>query len=311
MHYVSTHEVDYETGEIVERIRVELDPGDKVVEAEKWDLRKAMAERAGMKQEKKKWLKQHERVLGKHIFTVFDRIDSQSTTCPKLAEGTYARLIYLATYLDYDQRLKKTRDKPMTKKDAEKVLGLSRAEFYRFWKEVTDAKCITEGENGVLRLSKELCFKGRVKAKGLGITRVYIAQLRKLYEATPPRSHRYLGAVFHMLPYVSVKYNVLCWNPLEEDIDKVEPMTLTDFCVLTGRSNGDVTRLRKEYQKIKFSMEDGITRWLCAFVRSDVGGQGEREITVINPRVVFMGDDWRYVEAHIMHFPEGQTVSNS
>lgn len=311
MHYVPTHEVDYETGEIVERIRVELDPGDKVVEAEKWDLRKAMAERAGMKQEKKKWLKQHERVLGKHIFTVFDRIDSQSTTCPKLAEGTYARLIYLATYLDYDRRLKKTRDKPMTKKDAEKVLGLSRAEFYRFWKEVTDAKCITEGENGVLRLSKELCFKGRVKAKGLGITRVYIAQLRKLYEATPPRSHRYLGAVFHMLPYVSVKYNVLCWNPLEEDIDKVEPMTLTDFCVLTGRSNGDVTRLRKEYQKIKFSMEDGITRWLCAFVRSDVGGQGEREIIVVNPRVVFMGDDWRYVEAHIMHFPEGQTVSNS
>ena len=311
MHYVPTHEVDYETGEIVERIRVELDPGDRVEEAYKYDIRKAIAEHAGMKKEKKKWLKQHERVLGKHIFTVFDRIDSQTTTRPKLAEGTYARLIYLATYLDYDQRLKKTRDKPMTKKDAEKVLGLSRAEFYRFWKEVTDAKCITEGENGVLRLSKELCFKGRVKAKGLGITRVYIAQLRNLYEPTPPRSHRYLGAVFHMLPYVSVKYNVLCWNPLEEDIDKVEPMTLTDFCVLTGRSNGDVTRLRKEYQKIKFSMEDGITRWLCAFVRSDVGGQGEREITVINPRVVFMGEDWRYVEAHIMHFPEGQTVSNS
>lgn len=304
MHYVETHELNYETGEIVDCLRVELDPGDRVEEAYKYDIRKAIAEHAGMKKEKKKWLKQHERVLGNHIFTVFDRIDSQTTTRPKLAEGTYARLIYLATYLDYDQRLKKTRDKPMTKKDAEKILGLSRAEFYRFWKEVTDAKCISEDENGVLHLSKELCFKGRVEPKGLGITRVYIAQLRKLYEATPPRSHRYLGAVFRMLPYISVKYNVLCWNPLEEDINKVEPMTLKDFCILTGRGEKRVTEIRNAYKNIKFSMEDGVTRWLCAFVRSDVGGQGEREIIVINPRVVFMGEDWRYVETYIMHFPE-------
>lgn len=304
MHYVPTRELDDETGEIVDYIRIELDPGDLVVEARKWDLRKQFAERAGMKNEKKKWLKEHEEILGGLIFAVFDRIGTQTTSRPKLAEGTYARLIYLATYLDYDQRLKRAQGKPMTKKDAEKVLGLSRAEFYRFWSEVTSAKCIKEDQDGILHLSENLCFKGKVKPKGLGVTRVYIKQLRKLYEATPPRSHRYLGAVFQMLPYVSVKYNVLCWNPLEEDIHKVEPMTLKDFCVLTGRGEKRVTEIRNTYKNIKFSMEDGVTRWLCAFVRSDVGNLGEREIIVINPRVVFMGEDWRYVETYIMHFPE-------
>lgn len=304
MHYVPTRELDCETGELVDYIRIELDPGDLVVEARKWDLRKQFAERAGMKNEKKKWLKEHEEILGGLIFAVFDRIGTQTATRPKLAEGTYARLIYLATYLDYDQRLKRAQGKPMTKKDAEKVLGLSRAEFYRFWSEVTRAKCIKEDEDGILHLSEKLCFKGKVKPKGLGVTRVYIKQLRKLYEAIPPRSHRYLGAVFQMLPYVSVKYNVLCWNPLEEDIHKVEPMTLKDFCILTGRGEKRVTEIRNAYKNIKFSMEDGVTRWLCAFVRSDVGGQGEREIIVINPRVIFMGEDFRYVETYIMHFPE-------
>lgn len=263
-----------------------------------------MAERAGMKKEKKKWLKQHEKVLGGHIFAVFDRIGNQTDKRPTLSEGNYARLIYLATYLDYDQRLKKTLNKLMTKKDAEGILGLSRAEFYRFWREVTEAKYIVEDADGVLQLSETLCFKGKVKPKGLGIIRVYINQMRKLYEATPPRGHRYLGAVFRMLPYISVKYNVLCWNPLEEDIDKVEPMTLSDFCALTGRGEKRVTDLRNAYKNIKFAMDDGVTRWLCAFVRSDVGGLGEQEIIVINPRVLFMGEDWRYVEAHVMHFPE-------
>ena len=304
MHTVLTNEVDFETGEVVQLLRYEPDPGDKVVEAEKWDLRKAMAERAGMKQEKKKWLKWHEKVLGGHIFTVFDRIGNQTAAQPKLSEGNYARLIYLATYLDYDHRLKKTRNKLMTKKDAEKIIGLSRADFYRVWHEVTEAKDVREDADGVLCLSEALCFRGKVKPKGLGIIRVYINQMRKLYEATPPRSHRYLGAVFRMLPYVSVKYNVLCWNPLEEDIDNIEPMTLSDFCALTGRGEKRVTDLRNAYKNIKFTMDDGVTRWLCAFVRSDVGGQGEREIIVINPRVLFMGEDWRYVEAHIMHFPE-------
>lgn len=258
-----------------------------------------------MKREKKKWLKQHEHPLGGYVFAVFDRTDALRLPQLKLEEGTYARLLYLATYLDYnDQKLKKPRGKPMIKKDVEKMLGLSRAEFYRFWKEVTDAKCIMEDKDGGLLVPAEICFKGRVKPKrGLGLTRVHVKQMRELYKATPVRSHRYLGAVLKMLPYVSVKYNILCWNPFEEDIDEVQPVTLVEFCTLTGRGTKRTTEMRNAYKGIRFAMKDGISRPLCAFVRSTVGG-GERDIIVVNPRVVFMGEDWRYVEEHIMHFSE-------
>lgn len=46
MHTVLTHEVDLETGEVVQRLRYEPDPGDKVMDAEKWDLVKDITERS-------------------------------------------------------------------------------------------------------------------------------------------------------------------------------------------------------------------------------------------------------------------------
>ena len=308
MKTVKKFVMDPKTGEVREETVTVLEPGDQVTTAKARNLHKKFAERDRNRAMRKSWFKESEAELGPFIFALFDRTHGPQHS---LKEGTYARLAYLATYLDFDQRLAKTRKASMSKKDAEKVLGLSRAEFYRFWGEVTDAKCIKEDEDGTLRLPKKLFIKGRITSKSYqaGFAKVFVRQMRKLYKAVPAKSHRYLGAVFQMLPYISVKFNILCWNPLETDIDKVEPMTLTDFCVLTGRSKSDVTKLRREYQKVKFTMEDGITRWFCAFVRSTVGGQTEREIIVINPRVVFMGEDWRYVEAHIMHFREDEAFS--
>lgn len=299
---------DPKTGEVREETFTVLEPGDQVTTKKDRERHKKFAERDRNRAMRKSWFKESEAELGPFIFALFDRSHGPQHS---LKEGTYARLAYLATYLDFDQNLAKTRKVSMSKKDAEKVLGLSRAEFYRFWAEVTGARCIEEGEDGILRLPKKLFIKGRITSKSYqaGFAKVFVRQMRKLYKAIPAKSHRYLGAVFQMLPYISVKFNILCWNPLETDIDKVEAMTLTDFCVLTGRSKSDVTKLRREYQKVKFTMEDGIARWFCAFVRSTVGDQTEREIIVVNPRVIFMGEDWRYVEMHIMHFREDDAVS--
>lgn len=294
---------DPATGETSDETLVKLEDGDQVVTAEQRALRKKFAEMERERNLRRSWFCESQEELGPFVFAIFDRNKGPQHV---LKEGTYARLAYLATYLNYDQVLAKTQKTTMTKKDAERVLGLSRSEFYRFWDEVTAAKCITEDEDGTLHLPKRLFLKGKIPAKGyhIGFAKVFINQMRKLYQSIPAKSHRYIGAVFEMLPYISVKFNTLCWNPLETDADKVRPMTMTEFCVRTGRGEKRVTDLRNAYKNIKFTMDDGVTRWLCAFVRSTVGGQTEREIIVINPRVVFMGEDWRYVEAHIMHFPE-------
>lgn len=300
---------DPATGETSDETLVRLEDGDQVVTAEQRALRREFAEMERERNLRRSWFSESQEELGPFVFAIFDRNKGPQHV---LKEGAYARLAYLATFLNYDQVLAKTQKTTMTKKDAKRALGLSKSEFYRFWEEVTAAKCITEDEDGTLHLPKRLFRKGKVLAKGyhIGFAKVFINQMRKLYQSIPTTSHRYLGAVFEMLPYISVKFNALCYNPLETDVDRVRPMTMTEFCVLTGRNKSDATRLRREYQEISFTMQDGVTRWFCAFVRSHVGWQDEQEIIIINPRVLFAGEDWRYVETYIMHFPEKSSVGS-
>lgn len=97
-----------------------------------------------------------------------------------------------------------------------------------------------------------------------------------------------------MVPFVNRKYNILCNNPLEEDIEAVRASTIgmKEFLSLLGMDSSNAKRYRDFYKNISIPL-DGNDHKFCTIVpRND-----ETELIIINPRLMFAGDDWQYVES--------------
>lgn len=208
---------------------------------------------------------------------------------------TAARLMYLATYLSYDGILRVTQRTKMKKKDMARVLGLKRNAFDGFYNEVSAAGALYKTDEGYT-LNPQWFVRGAFE-RPQGITRytkVFFKTMRRLYEATPPNMHQYLGYVFLMMPYVNVQWNIVCRNPYEEDLDKVQPMTLGDFCDAIGYDRGNAIRLLENYRNITFNFDD-TEQYFCSFIYEEDAGDMR---IVCNPNIFYIGKHIEKVEAY-------------
>ena len=189
----------------------------------------------------------------------------------QLSGATITRLMFLATYMDYDGALvgdnyggKGNARDYLTKIDIQKLLRLQDKTFARFWSELQDNQLIYE-INDKVYLSQEMFARGRVNKKALSvmadkdyyITRLYSNAIRDIYTKSKTTTHTALSYIFRMIPFVNRKYNVLCFNPLEEDFSKIKYMTVGDFCDQVGYDRGNATRLFHELYKPTFVTEKG------------------------------------------------------
>lgn len=83
----------------------------------------------------------------------------------------------------------------------------------------------------------------------------------------------------------------MCFNPLEADYEKIETMTLQDFCNIIGYNINQASRLLNIYKKIRFNNGQRF----CNFVND--GLERNNSNIFINPRVLYSGSDYRKVEA--------------
>ncbi len=209
---------------------------------------------------------------------------------------TLGRLLYLSTYLPYGSNvLSRTQKTKIKKSDLPNIMRLSTGTFYRFWEDV-NGKYLQEDENGYIVLSTDCFGRGRLQAKNIGKEwqKLYIEFMRELYTKTPPASHRYLGYVFQMLPFVNIEYNILCHNPQETDLAAIQPISLDEFCLACGYANTDQrTRLVKKYAQIYFDIDGGVERF-CSIV-TDLADIGNANI-YINPNIIYKGSKWDEVK---------------
>ncbi|MCD8049938.1 MAG: hypothetical protein LUG52_10190 [Clostridia bacterium] len=212
----------------------------------------------------------------------------------ELLPATAARLIYLCTYLDFDNNFmltQRTPKKAMQKSDLQSVLGLSESGTRKFWDEVSP-KYITQSADG-LRLNTDEIHRGSIKGADSSYRKIWIRQVRKLYKATPLTRHKHLGYVFQVLPYVNIEYNIICWNIDETDIDEIIPLTLREFCELIDYDVSQASRLIDIYKNITFEYK-GKTEYLITFVVNNRDLNGAK--FYINPHIVYSGSDYQKVE---------------
>ncbi len=119
-------------------------------------------------------------------------------TSDTLSKANVARLMMLATYMNYENALVlddtvnekvikfKGAVEYMNKKDIQHVLNLTNGTFKQFYKEVTEARILVEAD-GRYSLSNEHFYKGEINSKRKDVngkyTRMYVKTVRQIYSA--------------------------------------------------------------------------------------------------------------------------------
>lgn len=217
--------------------------------------------------------------------------------------SSLTRLIFLSTYLYYDGTLKYDNGRLMTFKSLNKVLKLSQKEFYTFMNEMKTLQIISGDDDTGWKINPNVFYKGELPKQkikeeselGWYYMRLYCGAIRSLYNQATTRSHKTLSYIFQIIPYVNRRYNIVCWNPLETDLYKIERMTLGEYCDLIGYDRGNARRLMKTLFDPTFKIDDEIETSVIRFVCNKYKEYETYEI-FLNPRVYYAGDDWERVE---------------
>lgn len=217
-----------------------------------------------------------------------------------ISPAMVTRLIYLSTYAGYGNSvLMLTAKTKMKRVDLPDILGLSQRHTANFWNEVSP-QYVSEDEDGYLILNDNVFKRGRLKRKqSIPYQQFYIDGVRKLYEAANGKYHKQLGYLFSMLPFISVEYNLICHNPYEKDMDKVNLMSIAEFCNEIGYDKSNIGRLKRIYNAVRFDVEGRQERF-CTMIYNGIDENSAK--ICINPNVLYAGTNKGCIEVSKLYF---------
>lgn len=224
--------VDRETGLIYDNVV-------KIITEKQDDLLNAKKK---MNKENKKFNEANGGFIFKEDSKKVDKLES------KLTDSDIIKALYLATYLDYDSYLKLDNGKLMAKSDIQEVVGVNKNLFGVWYNKMISLNIISKDDNGI-HMSKGYYVKG-VISKNKDYNRMFIRGTRQIYEDNKSSNQTMIGSVIRLLPYVNAYTNVLCWNPLESDPEKIAPITIGQLAKYFGYE-GDEKRMMNAISKIR------------------------------------------------------------
>ena len=237
-------------------------------------------------QQKKEFFQTYTNEYGGFIFSIFKHCKEFSKH-KELNQSDLARLIMLATYINYKGILVLSNVKAMNKNNMNQILKLGDRTFWEFYNKLIKLNIIyQEDEN--LYLNKKYFFKGEVSVhkaytKQKDYTRLYINSIRFLYNNVSAAKHKHLGLIFRMIPYINLRWNLLCINPTENDLEIINIITLGELAELFDYDKKYLFQLRKDLLNIK--LKDGSN--IISFVECDTDITKKK--VCINPQIIFGG----------------------
>ena len=276
--------VNERTGEAEEAVIVALLPGSRILTREQQEA----IERKKKNAERRYWRRQqNDELAGRKGFYFIPN----NTDFEGLSPSNVTRLIFLNTFLDYETGLLLESGKAIKRKDLQRLLKLSRPTVNDFWDEVSPYY-LSQTADGALTTNAEIFKRGKLKRQSELYRKFYNKGIRTLYEMAYKKC-THLGYLFMLLPFVNIQYNVLCDNPLEDELDKVDFLTVKEFCERIGYSYNQITRLASIYRNVTFDV-NGKQERFCSFVTDGVDLASGR--IFINPHILYSGTDYLRVE---------------
>lgn len=224
-------------------------------------------------------------ICGDFYWTIFN---SREEYYPTVTDSMLAKIVYLITYMDYGTNILMVRDsatepkRPMTKKDMQKVIRLHRCKFSRFWDEMLATGIITEEDDGKLRVCKNFC-KGKLTNKNAAAMKVFTHAVKYMYENVDVRSHRYIAYLFRLIPYISLRYNIVCKNPLETNESAIEWMTVKEICQVLKIDESQAARFMNNLFSLEFVDRQGDKNSVVMFLKNTKNDE-VRNFIIINPQ---------------------------
>lgn len=233
----------------------------------------------------------------------FYRINEE--TFPNLPPTYLVRLIYLATYISYDNVLRKTLKSFITEKDFPELLDISEKETKRFITVLKRDNILLDDvkrNQPVLKLNHDLFAKGKLSRtlisslceNNITYTRLYVDGIRKIYRQTVPSKRKHLGYIFKLLPYVNKQYNIVCYNPDEMNKENIQAISSNEICELLGYEVTNKSRLFRSLLRISFKSNSStysIIQYLTYSTEDDIESK-----VIINPSIYYAGNSWDTVE---------------
>lgn len=244
----------------------------------------------------KKELNSHCKKLGGyiHVYYVNNKLLFHDLN---LSQSTISRFLYLATYIDYNDReenvlIKYGQNKEityLTKKDIKKIMKLSDKTFRDFYKEIQDKELLFEANNKVY-LNPKYVNKGVIENNNQ-YTRMFINTTRELYDYCTPRQHKQLSYLYQLIPFIHCENNILCENPNELDAKKVNKLNFKEICKILGTSTNSKAMMTLKKDLTKFSIIKDNKKYYIFTQMIRKQGEKKGDFFIINPYVIWNGYD--------------------
>ena len=217
-----------------------------------------------------------------------------------LSKANVARLMMLATYMDYENALVlddtvsekvikfKGAVEYMGKKDIQRVLNLTNGTFKQFYKEVIKAEILIE-KDGRYYLSNCHFYKGEINSLRADIigkyTRMYVNTVRQIYKGMKTSKHTLLSYVFQLIPCVHFSTNFLC-KDMVSPYKSIDYMNIEDICNYLGLSTDkkNMAKFKKELMSIHVECNGRMAHLINEVIYSSSTSSKQR--FVFNPHVV-------------------------
>lgn len=219
---------------------------------------------------------------------------------PEFPVADVSRIVFLTTYLSYRGYLTGDNHRALSKKAVKRLLGLSASKFYAFWNLALESHLLDEKDGKIFpdhgTFRKGILRKAEIARKaesGRYVTRLYIDGIRRLIDGPYSQSAKVAGYIFQLIPFVNREFNIVCHNPLETDLNKVNPMTFPELCDLVGYHKQNAHRMRGQLTGMKITV-DGVEQQAVSYENYPSGSL--KYGIFINPNIYYAGGDSAAVE---------------
>lgn len=281
--------IDEETGEIFNL--KENERGEYYIGSKQDDIR-----RKNFFNDKKKYAEIKD-LLGNFIFSAFNFNHNIENAKDKLNESEIVRLVYLSTYVGYDNVLRYDNGITVKKNDLQNLLGIEKATVFYLITKLENLNIISFNSKLEIIMNKDLFFKGNLKTsiinekdKNEYFTKIFINGIRYIYKKNNPRQHKRLIDIFLIIPYINIQHNIICLNPLECNMDSIKPLNIKEFCDILNITNR--SRFKKTLKNIEV---DGYSLFGFMNVKND-------EYIIANPKIIYNGNDVERLKFIMMLF---------
>lgn len=220
-----------------------------------------------------------------------------------ITPANLTRIIYLATYMGYDNYLRHDNNTMIKASEIGRMLKLGRTALTNFFDDTVEhGVLIKEEGTKFLKLNGDLFSRGSLKCivTDKNAIRLYADGVRRLFKKSDPKEHKTLAYVFQAIPYVNLNYNILCSNPREQELQYISSLSMSKYCDLIGHDAINAPRLRSILRNLTIG-EEGV----FGFVETTGS-----DYIIVNPRIFYAGNQYDRVMVLGKFFKErGDTAS--